>query len=142
MSYILVAVPVELVPEVTELLERRQPDQANGAKGPGGSLLHGWNEQTVRRAYRESGDNMRNILRFLARNGGREVSADEIAAAIGARFGWNSVAGMLGAFGRRSTNRYGRSFPMWEQRYDDLDRVRILMPKDIAEAIKKAEDEK
>ncbi len=138
MGYVMVAVPAELVPAVTELVEGRQVELA-GAADSGKLLLHGWDEPTVRRAYRESGDNMRRILRFLARNADREVDADEVAAAIGARFGWNSVAGMLGAFGRRSTNRYGKSFPMWEQRYDDRDRVRLLMPKDVAAAVEKAD---
>ena len=139
MPYVMVAVPAELLPEVTELVERRQADLGNGAADSGGILLHGWDDPTIRRAYRESGDNMRKILRFLAQNAGREVDADEIANAIGARFGWNSVAGMLGAFGRRSANRYGKRLPMWEQRYDDRDRVWMVMPESIATAIKKAE---
>lgn len=140
MGYVLVAVPAELVPEVTELVERRRVE-LDVVADPAKSFLHGWDEPTIRRAYRESGDNMRKILRFLAHHAGREVDADEVAAAIGARFGWNSVAGMLGAFGRRSANRYGKPLPMWEQRYDDRDRVRILMPKDIAAVIEKAGDD-
>jgi hypothetical protein len=140
MPYVMVAIPAELLPEVTELVERRRADLGDGTADSGGFLLHGWDEPTIRRAYRESGDNMRKILRFLAQNAGREVDADEIASAIGARFGWNSVAGMLGAFGRRSANRYGKHLPMWEQRYDDRDRVWMLMPESIAAAIKKAEN--
>jgi hypothetical protein len=82
---------------------------------------------------------MRKVLSFLAQNAGREVNADEIATAIGARFGWNSIAGMLGAFGRRSANRYRKPKPMWEYRYDNQGRALLLMPENVARVIQKAE---
>ena len=132
----MVAVPEELAPAVMRFVEGLEDERAQGTGGEGEEgFVHGWSAETVRRAYRESADRMREILDFLAQNPGREVSSSEIADAIEARYGWNTVAGMLGAFGRRCANRYGRSEPMWEVRYDDRDRTLVRMPRAAAEAI-------
>jgi hypothetical protein len=142
MPYVMMAIPAELVPAVSEFLEAQESRSdrvrlaergGDGAGEPG--FVHGWNRATVQRAYRESADQMRALLRFLARNSNLEVSAPELADAIEAKYGWNTVAGMLGAFGRRSFNRYGRSEPMWEYRYDPQGRILITMPKGPAEAV-------
>lgn len=140
MTYVLMAIPAEMVLAVTEFIERQEvsPDRSSAAGAE--ELLHGWNEHAVRRAYRESGDGMRKVLSFLAQNAGHEVNADEIATAVGARFGWNSIAGMLGAFGRRSANRYHKPKPMWEYRYDSHGRALLLMPENVARAIQKAQE--
>lgn len=141
MAYVLMAVPAELVPAVTAFLESQdsgRPSSGHSAV-PGGAaeegFVHGWNRDLVQRAYRESADQMRRLLRFLADQPNVEVSSYELADAIGAKFGWNTVAGMLGAFGRRSVNRYGRDEPMWEYRFDGDGRILITMPNGPAEAI-------
>jgi hypothetical protein len=142
MAYVMMAIPAELVPAVTTFLETQEStrmltrnakndETRSGEQG----FVHGWDRSLVRRAYRESADNMRDLLEFLARNPNREVSASELADAIEAKYGWNTVAGMLGAFGRRSVNRYGRSEPMWEYRYDPQGRILMTMPVGPAEAI-------
>ena len=139
MPYVMMAIPAELVGAVTDFIERQggmDPKPPLNA-GPEG-FVNGWDGETVQRAYRESADRMRSILRFLAANPGREVGADEIADAIHARFGWNTIAGMLGAFGRRSANRYRKSQPMWEYRYDDEGRIRLTMPDGAAKTIREA----
>lgn len=139
MAYVMMAIPAELVPAVTKFVES-QPGSTTRSGSPAATdgFVHGWDRETVRRAYRESADPMRKVLRFLAQNANQEVSAEEIAEAIGARFGWNTVAGMLGALGRRSANRYGRQMPMWEYRYDDQGRTLLRMPTKVAEAIEEA----
>jgi Family of unknown function (DUF6416) len=141
MSYVMMAIPAELVPAVTAFIEGRGETAVDSGKPlpSNAGFVHGWDADTARRAYRESADKMRNLLEFLARNPEREVSSEEIAEAIGARFGWNTVAGMLGAFGRRCTNRYGRLKPMWEFRNDDSGRILITMPLSAAEVIREAE---
>lgn len=148
MAYVMMAVPAELVPAVTAFLESqdssRLPSESSAVEHPGkeeGGFVHGWNRGLVRRAYKESADQMRELLEFLARNPGREVSSYELADAIEAKYGWNTVAGMLGAFGRRSVNRYGRSLPMWEYRYDPQGRILITMPLGPAEAVQSAAEE-
>lgn len=61
---------------------------------------------------------MRQLLGFLADHPDKEVTSEQIADALDAAKGWNTVAGMLGAFGRRASNRYERRDPMWELRWD------------------------
>ena len=141
MGYVLMAVPEELVPAVAKLVgEGSSPalGQVTSVVGEDG-FVNGWDRETVRKAYRESADNMRELLRFLSRSPEREVSSYEIADAIGARFGWNTVAGMLGAFQRRCANHYGRTKPMWEFRYDQDDRILLTVPGKVAEAVRSAE---
>jgi len=77
----------------------------------------------------------------LAEHGGEEVTSTEIAEAIDAERGWNTVAGMLGAFGRRSANRYKRRFPMWSSREGEDGASLFKMPVAVAEAIKVAMEE-
>ncbi len=136
MKYVMVAIPSELVPAVTEFVENQ--NRPSTLRLGEGDFVHGWSAEAVRRAYRESADKMRTLLRFLADHPGEEVSSEQIARAIDARFGWNTVAGMLGAFGRRSANRYGMSAPMWEYRYDGEGRILLTMPQDVAEVIRQA----
>ena len=145
MAYVMMAIPAELVPMVTTFLENQEstrskpayPGDEEARTGERG-FVHGWNRSLVQRAYRESADNMRALLEFLARNPNHEVSAPELADAIEAKYGWKTVAGMLGAFGRRSVNRYGRPEPMWEYRYDPQGRILITMPVGPAEAIQES----
>ena len=79
---------------------------------------------------------MRGILHFLADHADEEVTSERIADAINAAHGWNTVAGMLGAFGRRSAGRYKRSGPMWLDRWDTEGRARLKMPAAVAAVIK------
>jgi len=141
MAYVMMAIPAELVPAVTAFLEAQEPAHPRALPAPSGEggergFVHGWDRPTVQRAYRESADRMRDLLKYLAWNPNREVSAPELADAIEAKYGWNTVAGMLGAFGRRSVNRYGRDQPMWEYRFDPQGRILITMPVGPAEAVK------
>jgi hypothetical protein len=140
MAYVMMAIPAELVPAVTTFLEGQSSAPSRGeeigAAAEEDGFVNGWTSATVRRAYRESADQMRHLLGFLASNPGKEISSYELADAIGAKYGWNTVAGMLGAFGRRCANRYGRPQPMWELRYDRDGRILLTLPPGPAKAIK------
>jgi hypothetical protein len=140
MAYVMMAIPAELVPAVTEFIENRREGVGAdaGRDDVHGSGVGGWDPATIARAYRESANPMRKLLDFLSRHPDEEVSSYELAQAIEARYGWNTVAGMLGAFGRRSANRYGRSSPMWEVRHDEEGRVLLTMPRDAAMAVEEA----
>lgn len=140
MAYVMMAVPAELVSAVAEFIEGPHGSEALGVarSSDAGGFVHGWDRPTVRRAYRESGDRMREVLDFLARHPDREVSSYELADAIEAKYGWNTVAGMLGAFGRRCANRYGLKRPMWEFRHDAAGRVLLTMPRATAEAVEES----
>lgn len=77
-----------------------------------------WDRELIERQYRESPDSMKQFQKHLAANPGREFSTTEVADAIGAEYGWNSVAGALGAYGRRVKNRYKRSTFPFQQRWN------------------------
>ncbi|MGH2879585.1 MAG: DUF6416 domain-containing protein [Solirubrobacteraceae bacterium] len=144
MEYVLMAIPAELVPKVAALITGFDVAGAPlGATSPTGSagLINGWTEDLVRQAFKESADPMRRVLLFLAEHGGEEVTSTEIADAIDAERGWNTVAGMLGAFGRRSANRYKRRFPMWSSREGEDGASLFKVPVAVAEAIKVAAEE-
>src|ERR1039458_632535 len=125
MQYVLMAIPAQFVPEVAALIAEfdvageLSPALVPQARKDDGPIINGWTEDLVRQAYKESGDPMRKVLSFLAEHGGSEVTALEIADAIDAERGWNTVAGMLGAFARRSVHRYTRAYPMWESRSEE-----------------------
>jgi hypothetical protein len=100
------------------------------------ALVNGWTVPLLRRAYDESGDAMRAILQFLADNAGKEVTTYDVADGVEAMKDWNSVAGALGAFGRRCSNRYGMKEQPWSWRFDTDDRVLMKMPATVAAVIK------
>ena len=137
-GYVLIAVPTQLVPAVTEFIGRQSSGSWPSIREAAvarvierdGEVINGWDRSLIERAYNESANPMRSLLRFLATHADREVSADEIAEGIGVK-DWNSVAGMLGAFGRRSSNRYGREHFPWEVRWDD-GKTRSKMPGSVA----------
>jgi hypothetical protein len=137
-GYTLVAVPNHLVPQVTEFITQQPAKGAPDGSGPAGeqpgTLVRGWSEDLVVRAYKESGDPMRELLRFLAAHADQEVTSVDIAEGIGVK-DWNSVAGMLGAFGRRCSNRYGMEHFPWEHRWDEHGRGRMKMPASVAQVI-------
>jgi hypothetical protein len=140
MAYVMMAVPAELVAAVTEFIEAQGMAGTHTPAVVEDGFVHGWDRDSVWRAYKESADKMRDLLDFLAENPGREVSSEEIAEAIDAKYGWNTIAGMLGAFGRRCTNRYRKLEPMWEYRPDENDRNLITLPPKTAEVIRDARE--
>ncbi len=139
MQYVLMAIPAQFVPDVAALIA--EFDVSSPAVPTAGKddepMINGWTEDLVRRAFKESADPMRKVLLFLAEHRGEEVTAIEIADAINAARGWNTVAGMLGAFGRRSVNRYKRPYPMWESREGIMSTV-YKMPVAVAAVIRAA----
>lgn len=118
-------VPRHLAQTVADLIAQ------DGRVHRGAPLLNGWAEETVRRAYRDSKDNIRKLLRHLAAHPDQEFGTRELAVAIGVR-DWNSIAGMLGPFTRRYKNHYGVTLPPWKQRTDNEDRDHLSMPAEIA----------
>jgi hypothetical protein len=146
LQYVLMAIPTALVPQVANLIagfevrsESPVIDSPAVCASPSpsdGSLINGWTQDLVRRAFKESADPMRKLLLFLADHADEEVTSIDIAEAIEAKRGWNTVAGMLGALGRRSVNRYDREQAMWESRWGADGRGRLKMPAAVAAVIK------
>jgi len=121
---ILIAVPPHLVQAVAELIAN---DGAVVAPPTSAELVHGWTEETLRAHYRDSSEKMRAFLVLLAENADTEVNSPEAAKAIGYP-DWNSIAGMLGAAGRRAKNHFDREHGPWNSRWGSDDQVRLKMP--------------
>ena len=129
---ILIAVPPHLVPAVTDLIAN---DGALPAGAPtNATLIHGWTEDTLREHYRGSSEKMRAFLIFLGTHPGEEVTSHAAAQAVGYP-DWNSIAGMLGAAGRRAKNHFGREHGPWNQRWASDDQARLKMPREVAEIV-------
>lgn len=99
-------------------LEQHASGNPEVAPAPNETKEEQWPRDLIERQYRESPDSMKKFQRFLADHEGKEFSTTQMADAIGVAYGWNSVAGALGAYGRRVKNRYKReSFP-FDSRWD------------------------
>ncbi|MFN0155527.1 MAG: hypothetical protein ACKVUT_14230 [Gaiella sp.] len=114
-----VYVPKDRLPEVYELLGR----DASGAM-PADPSAGGFPASLLRRLVKESPPGMRVILEALAVAPDTWMGADDLAQALRTRLAahggednpaadWKSVAGTLGAFGRRFKNRYADEHPDW-----------------------------
>ncbi len=141
-EYVYVPVRKRWVPKVFELVtELEQSDQVvieepepppveadgNGALDPA----------LVRRMYEESQEPHRRLMEYLAERPGEVIYTRALAEALGLPNGARSLAGMLGAFGRRAEHRYGGSKP-WESEWDPAAyEAKHRMAPEVAEQIKK-----
>lgn len=96
-----------------------------------------WTPSRLRRAVKESSPALLAIFSTLADRPGQWLSMPDLAAAIGPNADWNTVAGTLGAFGRRLKSRYGlETFP-FENRHDHALHGRVCrMSEETARLIK------
>lgn len=121
-EFVYVPVPIRRVEEVFRLLASLPRDTAE-ASDP---------ERVVRRIFLESEENFRALLRFLAGRPGQSIGTAEAADALGLPNGAASLAGMLGAFARRSKNRYDGFWP-FERLYNPAqDRAELMMESEVA----------
>jgi hypothetical protein len=89
----------------------------------------------VRRMYNESGDAHRKLMEYLAATPDTWQYSSEVAKGLGLPHGAKSLAGMLGAFGRRASHRYGENKP-WVSEWDIAQsESRHQMPGWVAETI-------
>lgn len=96
-----------------------------------------WPRDLIVRQYVESPPTMKKFQRYLADHPGEDFSSTEIAEAIGAERGWNTIAGALGAYGRRVKNRYKRSKFPFQQEWDHQNgEMRHSMTNEVAEIIR------
>lgn len=110
------------------------------AKGGGAASIDvdEWTPSRLRRMVEESPPAMLEILRMLAERTGEWLTMNELAKAIRPDADWNTVAGTLGAFGRRVRNRYGLESWPFENRYDYEVGGRVCrMSEEVARLIKR-----
>ncbi|KAA0215765.1 MAG: hypothetical protein DYG94_06365 [Leptolyngbya sp. PLA3] len=101
--------------------------------------LDEWTPSRLRKMVEQSPPAMADILEALADRPCEWLSMEDLAAAIKNKpdADWNTVAGTLGAFGRRVKNRYGIESWPFENRYDHEIRGRVCrMSEDMARLIK------
>ena len=125
-QYVYVPVPTDRVKDVFLLLSGQHQEQSSADPDLG---------QVITRIYRESEEQFRRLLRFLADRPGVPVSTLEVAEGLDLYRGTGSLAGMLGAFGRRSTNRYEGFWP-FEKLYNAAEeRSELIMPPEVAAVV-------
>lgn len=91
-----------------------------GGSTDGESMMDEWTPSRIRTAVQQSPPAMRCILRALAGRPGEWLTTQELARAIEGNpdADWKTVAGTLGAFGRRVSSRYGLESLPFEGVYD------------------------
>lgn len=143
-----VAVPEEHLGTVYSLLGQLASGK-NGSETPSGETedaLSGylgeepilwWNEKRLRKAFDQSSPAQKAILKGMASGNGKKwVTVSEIVKLMGGKADWNTLAGALGAFGRRCKSRYKAKTRPFTIRYNhELGEKEYLMPASVAQAI-------
>lgn len=139
-TYVPVMIPEEHLAAVYRLLISAQ-DEAPSGPGQATQELPtptpaGWRDPAFVRAHLgPRSETIRGLATYLADRPGQAVTAVAAADALGLPYGWNSLAGALGAFGNYLANR-GIEFP-WSAVTDPNDwRVRLTMDEPTAAAVK------
>lgn len=141
-NYIQVPVPEEHVPRVYALLASLdsevvdpEPIRVDEPFIPVPEL----SEALVVRMFKDSEQRHRRLLLFLAENAGNWFYTGELAEELEVPTGRKGMAGVFGAFGRRSKHRYGGATP-WELDWEpeEKEEVRYMMRPEVAAWIKGA----
>jgi hypothetical protein len=127
-DYVYVPVPADRVQDVNRFLLGLADDE-----GAVDSDL----ERRVNLVYRESDEQFRNLLRLLARNPGRALSTKAVADDLELQRGTSALAGMLGAFGRRSKNRYAAFWPFERIYNGSEDHSELIMSSEVASIVER-----
>jgi intein/homing endonuclease len=89
-------------------------------------------ERRVVRVYRESDKQFRRLLELLSGFPGQALSTEFVAQELELSRGTSALAGMLGAFGRRTKNRYGGFWPFERLHNGAEERSELIMNSEIA----------
>ncbi len=150
-----VPVPERFLPLVYKALADAHRDEANArsrgddasGQAPAEEDPREWTEDEVVRAYRESSFRQRAALEYLADNLEHEVSSRELARAVypddDPEIAEGKLYGVLGAFGRRASSKYGKKkwfFRGYRERLDNgkLGYFIYKMPAEKAAWVQKA----
>lgn len=136
MQYVQIPVPEHLVPDVMALIvARTEATAATPAPSVGSASFLTASE--VPKAWEASAMPMRKVLAYIAARPGKNVAGDELAKVLGKTDRGHSIAGMMGAFGKRMKNRHGGRWP-FEAKWNAVDaRWEYCMPASIAAVISK-----
>lgn len=139
MQYVQIPVPEHLVPDVMALIVARTEATAAAAPSVVESASADFlTASEVQKAWEASALPMRKVLAYLAARPGKNVAGDELATKVlGKTDRGHSIAGMMGAFGKRMKNRHGGRWP-FEAKWNAIDaRWEYCMPASIAAVLSK-----
>ena len=134
-TYVQVMVPEERLPAVYRLLADAAPGR--GAVGGAPPASGSWTDEAfIVEHLAPRSKTIRDLAKYLAERPGQAVGSEDAAAALGLPFGWNSLAGALGAAGNYFANQ-GIDFPWSSAEDPDDGRARLTMSPEVAAAIRK-----
>jgi|SRR6187399_193611 len=141
MEFVNVPVPVQHVTAVYELVARLAAGAETngaGAAASDGAAPAVLSEALVTRMYRESEPAHRRLLEYLAGRPGQWLDSQAVADGLGLPYGRKSLAGSLGAFGRRADHRYDGLKPFESSWDPERYLVELRMGQEVAAWIKAA----
>jgi hypothetical protein len=95
-----------------------------------------WTPELVRRQFNESPETIKRFQKLLAAHPGEWFSTATIATELNAAKGSKTIAGALGAYGRRTSNRYKMKSWPFEYDWNHIEGQQYYsMDKDTAEII-------
>lgn len=134
-----VPVPREFVGEVYALLGKlMDTGGAPTVNGSGEELEEAEAELTpdlIRRIYSESHETHRRLFDFLAAHPGEWFYSDALAKELELPNGASSLAGTLGALGKRANHRYDGHKPIVSKWDYEAGQARHMMPPEVAKII-------
>ena len=143
-EFLYVPVPKALVPAVYAWigeqgsLQPPSPDQRATPRDAESTTGREPSAELIRRMYDESEPAHRELMQFLAEHPNEWLYSRELADGLRLEHGTKSLAGMLGAFGRRASHRYGGQKP-WRSVWDGArEEARHRMSADVAVAVRSA----
>jgi hypothetical protein len=135
--YVQVPVPEEHVPKVYALLAKL--DQGEEAVVEAPAEAQAPDQELVTRMWKESEPRHRRLMEFLAAHPDEWFFTGELADVLEVNTGRRGMAGVFGAFGRRSAHRYGGAIP-WQLDWnpDEKREVKYRMNQEVAAWVKAA----
>lgn len=135
-KYELVPVPADLVVDVMDFIVQKKKTALIGPSNGVRSLAIDWTPDLLKLQYDDSPPSMQALEKHLAAHPGEEFTTEQLADVMGLEHGSQSVAGALGAFGRRIKNRYGMGvFPFTYRFERESEKYVYSMDADTAEII-------
>jgi hypothetical protein len=141
-TYTLIAVPSELVPPVTELIESwgrtdspavegdaPTPDISGSEEG----LFGHWTKAKIEDGYTTAKPDMRRIFELLASAPGRPFGMDDLEDELGIPY--DNLNGLLGGFSKVNVGKYGSTQFPWSAAKGDDGRVKHTMTAPVAEVV-------
>lgn len=96
-----------------------------------------WSPNLIRRQFEESPDTIKRLQKILANKPGERFLTSDLASQLKAEKGSKTVAGALGAYGRRVANRYKMTTWPFDTAWNHAEgQQSYCMKEDVADIIK------